>query len=383
MSKNILIFIVLIQFNYCKSDFKKNIIRFDYNNSNTLVISDFFSAIEFLPLDNNAKVSKQPNRFKQYKDRIFLLWNSDFDNNKLAMYDLKGKLINKIEVIRDSKNDIEAIYDFEVENDTLYLLSFQKILTYHIDNLATQTNKIELPEDYFSITKIRNGFLCYSATQDHWLSEFDFNGKIIKKHFSTLNKYPSNAVDLFPHFSRYKTNTLFYSTYDPTIYQVNFNSGAIDTLLQFDLDEYQLNNEELLKLIKEPENRQLGRVLGHSHFNFFHNCDYVKNGVFYMFQINEKVFYNFYSFSKHENAAFTSRNNDTNIPFMNKKGHLHIIGSDGDECLIAYVDPELVLELEAKGIFQTSQISVKTNWNQISKSINAYSGPVLAFLKVK
>ena len=115
---------------------------------------------------------------------------------------------------------------------------------------------------------------------------------------------------------------------------------------------------------------------------FFDDVNYVNDGIIYTFKINGKFFYNFYSESTKSNQTFNHFLNDSNIPFMNEKGLLDLVGTDSNK-LIFYLEAEFLINTMQKYGENKKGVPIRSNWDEFKDKINMSSGPIFAVMTLK
>jgi hypothetical protein len=206
------------------------------DNPITLKASDIVSEMRYIALettDSSLLDDIEYCKIIQQDEYIFIQYAHQY-NHWLYMFDNNGKYIRQIGKQGQGPNEYIHLYNFDIDNDTVYLYdgARRRILFYdynnqYLKNISVQSNNIT---DIMRIWKMPEGFLCYQNPLLFYnkkepvpdLILLDENGKEKKiLHYRTLN---INALLPFSYSAwvkKYKDKVFIYFPLQDTIFSVH------------------------------------------------------------------------------------------------------------------------------------------------------------------
>lgn len=190
-----------------------------------------------------------------YKDSVLFILHR---NKEITSFDRNGRFLSNYSHIGQGPGEYVSIDDFDIKEDTLFILTQNNVYNYSMDDVFIKT--ISLPnttkslrilnsgialnngfgvgnkktKDNFSYTYINNG-----ATQNH----IEFNKQLLGNTFThqgLCSKFVSdNSND----------NVLTFFPYNDTIYNVDVNNGHIIPMIAIKIGDRNINKDTSMDAI--------------------------------------------------------------------------------------------------------------------------------------
>lgn len=144
--KNIFFFLLLA---LCSCSTTSDITTNHINVNEDYPESEFFSSYTYVKLQPSNPMITEISDIRMSNDRIFVTDKT----SKLFVFSKEGKFLNVLDKRGHGSNEYVEITDFDIKNDTIYVLSRpqKKIYVYSYD--GKQVNTFEL-NDYYSGLRI-------------------------------------------------------------------------------------------------------------------------------------------------------------------------------------------------------------------------------------
>lgn len=156
-----------------------NEINFSPQNSNTLKIRNWIDSIIFIPLKNSKiSVGLPPDRIKIREDHICFLYNPDGSNSVLNIYHSDGEYQYGICSQYESPEPVQVINDFDVWNDTLFILHGENLSFHSLSQKSKIRSDVTVPDYYSAMVRNKNDFIFFNQVLSHGLQIVGLNGKV-------------------------------------------------------------------------------------------------------------------------------------------------------------------------------------------------------------
>src|SRR5690606_36268519 len=176
--------------------------------------------VEYIPLITDGEVMGMVSKLIVENERIIV---SDRQSNAIFVFDLSGKLINKIFKFGKGVGEYVKISDFcfDSTNDLIIVLDRNqgKIIQYDID--GSLVDEIKLPKGFYSKIYLldQSNIVIYAGNE--MLSEYNYkiidreNGKVVN-HFGPIDREKSRFLNFLTHsnFYQYENNIYTYQIAD-------------------------------------------------------------------------------------------------------------------------------------------------------------------------
>lgn len=250
-SRTLLLSILLIPF-FCdckneKKDIEKSIISIDITKKSEVSLFDIFSKVEIINLEiNDSAILKSVNKLQVYNGDFYIL---DFFSAKLFSFNENGRFNFKIDNKGQGPDEYIDISDFDINNDSLSLLSSSdgKIHIYDLQGHFIRKHRLpKIRGNYDDIRYLNNDTIAF------WTFDFDNRLKFYSKSGNNIfkesvpqddNIYTSFSTPVFPY------GNYFVKAFDNRVMQMSAD-GELTAAYEWD---FGLLNNDVANFKKAPD----------------------------------------------------------------------------------------------------------------------------------
>lgn len=167
-------------------------------------LSSALSHFDLIPLEtNDSCLISDIDVIKKRNDKYYIQSGRKY----LHVFDEAGRYIQKIGNMGEGEGEYSILSDFDVDDENIYLLAFQKLYVYDLSGKFQK--KIDLEDNVRTITCVKDGFLTFinSAQGEDVLGFMDRNGKMIR---TALPKNEALRLVRKTPWLEWKPNTYFF-----------------------------------------------------------------------------------------------------------------------------------------------------------------------------
>lgn len=204
MKRIIILFLSAIIFYSCteKNKNEKNTIYVDLNQKQAVSIFDIFSKIDIIPLEtNDSSLIKQITKVIVKDNRFYIL----DETNQILTFSADGKFLFRINHRGEGPTDYISISDFNVFNDSLFLLSNLDNKMHIYDSNGNFGRKFSLPsitgayDSFLNINKDTLAFWTYDYQNRLKIYSMSANKIVNEKMPEQDNIFRHLSIDKFPY----------------------------------------------------------------------------------------------------------------------------------------------------------------------------------------
>lgn len=191
----------------------------------------FLYSHHIVPQTTEESLLGKINKVFLAEDRIYIM----DDNSRVAVFDKEGGYIRSYSHRGNGRGEYPSLYDFDIYNDTLYLMAGTAIHKYTLDDRFAGTINLRNASRGMAVIpagiSLNNGFgVGNSSTAD------DYSYSFLKPDGEMINEIPFNPalrgfVFTFNYqvsaFSKGGDKLLTYFPYDETVYRVDYRTGNL------------------------------------------------------------------------------------------------------------------------------------------------------------
>ena len=249
-----------------QTDQPKEVIRIDFlkaqNKYSVANLSDYFSTIEYIPLETNKNSLLGNIRKIFFEKNMFYV----IDNNDVCkIFNRKGKYLKTINRKGNGPEEYVQIFDINVDPQTGNILFLDRNTIKEYDIAGNFIKKIESPEksfNFFNFTILSNGLFAAnianfkSSGKEEGFLIYDSSLKIHKKitfPSPTIKPKPPTPDGSFSftpvfsdiyRFSRCKSEVNISREFNDAVYRLNANF-SLTLLYVFDFGEFSFDKQNL------------------------------------------------------------------------------------------------------------------------------------------
>jgi len=227
-----------------------NIVQVDPTKVQNLEFSDLFQNLDYVFLKTEGEVLGFISKLEVVDEKIIV---ADRQNNALYIFDLFGKLINKIYRYGKGEGEYIKISDFcyDSKNNLILILDRNqgKVIKYHTN--GTLAGEIRLPDGFYSKIYMidQSNFAIYASNER--LSEYNYKiidsqtGNVLK-NMMKIDLIKSRFLNFLTHsnFYRYSDEVFTYQIADDgKVYSIQEDTIAAKYQIRF--GEYSIPHEVL------------------------------------------------------------------------------------------------------------------------------------------
>lgn len=235
----------------------------DINKTDKIVLEDV-SSVDFIQLQMQDTIN-YIGAIKKiiYNDSCYCI----SDGKKIIFYNNEGKYKFTFDKLGRSGEEYLQIYDFEINNEEIYILdkNLSKILTYNMDDDLTYKSSLKLDFYPKSLKIISDSFMVINAENNIIDDEikmkfhvFDMNENKIINSFYPLNIYKGKYLKYLwnSNFTNHNDSLFYYEPNDNTILFLNEKGYSNYLKIDFSANEpppsfYNVNYENVMEFMNE------------------------------------------------------------------------------------------------------------------------------------
>lgn len=169
-------------------------------HTNSIKLSDLFQVKNIVPLETTDKsLIGKIDKLLKTNNRFFI----QSSGTRILSFDNKGKYLNDIGCLGSGPQEYPVLYDFDADNQYVYILTKGRILVYKYQ--ANLVKEIPISVNATALKIIDDGFLLYTLGDKYVFHLINSEGKLIDKY---MNKNQALRLTKAIPFRNYKNSYL-------------------------------------------------------------------------------------------------------------------------------------------------------------------------------